>query len=119
MATQVSTKAEAVRAPAPHRWTRRQYEQMVEAGILDENDRVELIEGEIVTTLTLDRTQKARLYARHGIPEYWILNVVDDCLEVYRDPTGETYQTKLTLHRGDTITPPQGAELIAVADMLP
>ncbi len=50
MAMQVRTKAEAVRAPAPHRWTRRQYEQMIEAGILDENDRVELIDGAIVTT---------------------------------------------------------------------
>ena len=49
MAMQGTTKAEAVRAPAPHRWTRRQYEQMVEAGILDENDRVELIDGATVT----------------------------------------------------------------------
>ena len=47
MAMQGSTKAEAVRAPAPHRWTRQQYDQMIEAGILDENDRVELIDGEI------------------------------------------------------------------------
>ena len=71
------------------------------------------------TSLSKDRTEKVPLYARNGIPEYWILNVVDDCLEVYRDPTGETYQTKLTLHRGHTITPPQGAKPIAVADMLP
>ena len=70
-------------------------------------------------TLTQDRTRKVRLYARHGIPEYWILNVVDDCLEVYRDPTGETYQTKLTLRRGDTITPPKGINVIEVADVLP
>lgn len=72
-------------------------------------------------TLRQDRTRKAPLYARHGIPEYWILNVVDDCLEVYRDPdrASETYQTKLTLHRGDSITPLQGAKPIAVADMLP
>lgn len=34
--------------PLTHRWTRAQYERMIEAGVLDEEDRVELIEGEIV-----------------------------------------------------------------------
>ena len=34
--------------PAVHRWTRAQYERMIEAGVLGEDDRVELIEGEIV-----------------------------------------------------------------------
>jgi len=32
-----------------HRWTRAQYERMIEAGVFDEDDRVELIDGEIVT----------------------------------------------------------------------
>lgn len=32
-----------------HRWTRAQYERMIEAGVFDEDDRVQLIEGEIVT----------------------------------------------------------------------
>lgn len=41
MATQVREKADAVTTPAPHRWTRRQYDQMIEAGILGEDDRTE------------------------------------------------------------------------------
>ena len=53
------------------------------------------------------------------ITEYWILNVGDDCLEVYRNPEGDTYQTKNTLHRGDSITPPKATKAIAVADVLP
>lgn len=42
-------KTQAVATPpAVHRWTRAQYERMIEAGVLGEDDRVELIEGEIV-----------------------------------------------------------------------
>ncbi len=37
-------------------------------------------------TLAFDRGQKASLYARAGIPEYWIVNLVDRVLEVHRDP---------------------------------
>ena len=37
-------------APLPtHRWDRRQYEKLVEAGVLTDEDRVELIDGRIVT----------------------------------------------------------------------
>jgi Uma2 family endonuclease len=39
----------------------------------------------------LDRTDKARLYAQAGIPEYWIVNVVDRQIEVYSLPTDEGY----------------------------
>jgi Uma2 family endonuclease len=39
-------------------------------------------------TLTRDRVDKARLYARAGIVCYWIVNLVDRQLEVYTDPTG-------------------------------
>ncbi len=35
-------------APTAHRWTRAQYERMVEAGVFGEDDRVELIEGEVI-----------------------------------------------------------------------
>jgi hypothetical protein len=39
-------------------------------------------------TLTRDRVDKARLYARAGIVCYWIVNLVDRQIEVYTDPTG-------------------------------
>lgn len=29
---------------------------------------------------------RAALYADGSMPEYWIVNLVDDVLEVYRDP---------------------------------
>ncbi len=37
-------------------------------------------------TLDFDRGRKAGLYARAGIPDYWIVNLPDRVLEVYRDP---------------------------------
>jgi len=55
------------------------------------------------TSLKFDQNQKLRLYALHGIPEYWLLNLNDMCLEVYRKPFGETYKEKTTLYPGDTV----------------
>lgn len=43
------------------------------------------------TSLAYDRCEKLKLYARAGIPEYWIVNVRDNRVEVYRDPQGERY----------------------------
>jgi Uma2 family endonuclease len=39
------------------------------------------------STLTRDRTLKARLYARAAIPIYWIVNIPNRQIEVYSDPT--------------------------------
>jgi Uma2 family endonuclease len=41
------------------------------------------------SSLGFDRLAKGSLYARAGIPDYWIVNLVDRVLEVYRDPTPE------------------------------
>ncbi len=38
------------------------------------------------TTLAIDRGRKISLYARGRIEDYWIVNLVDRCLEVYRRP---------------------------------
>jgi Uma2 family endonuclease len=43
-------------------------------------------------TLQRDRTLKLRLYASAGITMYWILNLQDEQLEVYTEPTGEGEQ---------------------------
>lgn len=71
------------------------------------------------SSLTFDQNQKLRLYALHGIPEYWLLNLNDECLEVYRKPNGEVYAEKTTLRAGDTITLSQLNEIsIRMADIL-
>lgn len=40
------------------------------------------------SSLRIDRTGKARIYARAGIPVYWVVNVVDKVVEVYTQPSG-------------------------------
>ncbi|NJK61960.1 MAG: hypothetical protein HC921_04045 [Synechococcaceae cyanobacterium SM2_3_1] len=37
-------------------------------------------------TLRFDRQVKGSLYARSDLQDYWIVNLVDRCLEVYRAP---------------------------------
>jgi Uma2 family endonuclease len=71
------------------------------------------------SSLTFDQNQKLRLYALHGIPEYWLLNLNDSCLEVYRKPNGEVYAEKTTLRAGDTIILSQLDKIsIRMADIL-
>jgi hypothetical protein len=42
------------------------------------------------TTLERDRGIKKRIYARESIPIYWIVNLVDLCIEIYTNPTGKS-----------------------------
>jgi Uma2 family endonuclease len=57
------------------------------------------------TTVRFDRIVKGRLYARAGIPEYWLCLVQERAIEVYRGPTSEGY-ADMTLHGpGDSVSP--------------
>lgn len=72
------------------------------------------------TSLEFDRSTKLRAYARGGVPEYWLLNLRDRCLEVYRTPAGDDYRTKQTFDATDTVQPSARPEhAIAVDDLLP
>ena len=57
------------------------------------------------TSLRYDRTVKLRLYARAGIPEYWIVDAKAETLEVYRAPSGDQYAEHQQPARGSTIAP--------------
>ncbi|HKA54467.1 MAG TPA: Uma2 family endonuclease [Candidatus Binatia bacterium] len=79
------------------------------------------------SSLTFDRGEKASLYASAGIPEYWVVKLLDRRLEVCRDPVpltgqpyGYGYQSGTHYAAADTVTPlaaPQG--VMKVADLLP
>jgi Uma2 family endonuclease len=185
----------------PRRWTRAEYDRMIDHGLLDEDDRVELIDGEILelapqhsihsamvaqaqkvleaafgsgyharvqmpflldpmsepepdiavvsgvprdyleahphraallvevaeTTLRFDRKRKASLCARAGIPEYWIVNLVERLLEVHREPAvdpsaryGWAYATVEQLRASDSVSPLAATGVrIPVVDLLP
>src|SRR5437762_1340115 len=62
-----------------------QYHQMIDARILTEADAALFVEVSD-TTLTQDRGPKKRIYARANIPQYWIINLVDRQIEMYREP---------------------------------
>jgi len=67
-----------------------------------------------------DHKRKLSLYARSGIPEYWILDVAVERLEVYREPEEERYRSRGILQAGDSVTPLAApAASIAVAELLP
>ena len=161
-------------------FTVEEYHQMGQAGILSEDDRVELIEGEIIqmspigkihalfvmrlnrlfsklfsryaiinvqnpiylsedsepqpdltliqlplemymkshpkpeniflivevsdTTLDYDQTVKIPLYARAGIREVWLVNLMEEILEVYRNPSPEGYTHIERYRRGQTLS---------------
>ena len=188
-------------AVALRRWTRDEYDRMVDAGILGPDDRVELVDGEIVimtpqksrhaaaiqlairalrpvfgdafdvrsqmplaldpasepepdiaivagspadyidahpstavlivevadSSLTFDRLTKAAVYARAGITDYWLVNLVDRVVEVRRDPQPSTatpvewrFASVRTLRAGEMISPLARPDAgVAVTDLLP
>lgn len=71
------------------------------------------------TSLEFDRNQKLHLYALHSAPEYWLLDLNDNCLEVYRQPHGELYAEKTTLRAGGSVHLLQSPEIIIkIGDIL-
>ncbi len=133
-----------------HRFTAEEYHRMGEAGLFGEDDRVELIEGEIIemtpigsrhagtvkrlplrlgrrsepqpdiallrprddfyatghpaaadvlllievaeASLRYDREVKIPLYARHGIPAVWLVDLAGRELTAHQEPAGDGYQ---------------------------
>jgi len=170
-----------------HRFTVDEYEQMIANGILSENERVELIRGEVVekmvigplhiacvnrlnrllvkqlseavivsiqnpivlegsepepdvalliprldfyatskprandvrlvievsdSSLTYDREIKLPLYAEAGIQDFWIINLNDSMVEIYRQPLASGhYASRSDFSRGETLSPLAFAEL--------
>lgn len=67
------------------------------------------------SSLAFDRREKGSLYARAAIADYWIVNLVDRVVEVYRDPSpdaaapyGWRYDSR------DVVRPPDSISLLAI-----
>lgn len=72
------------------------------------------------TTLRYDAGPKLKAYARNGIPEYWIVNLAENAVDVYRQPAGETYAEHFRVESKGQLAPAAFADRpIAVADILP
>ncbi len=55
------------------------------------------------TSLAYDRHEKLQLYARAQIFEYWIVNVRDNQVEVYRDPQTDRYGDSFIRQPGEFV----------------
>jgi Uma2 family endonuclease len=79
------------------------------------------------SSLAFDRDEKSSLYARAGIADFWLLNLPDRVLEIYREPIaaphasyGHRYGVTVTLGPRDTASPLAApSATILVADLLP
>ena len=69
------------------------------------------------SSLHFDRLVKLPLYARHNIPEVWIVDLAAGAVEVHRGPGPAGYATATLVGRGDRLEPLPGA-FLAVADIL-
>ncbi|HWM94972.1 MAG TPA: Uma2 family endonuclease [Thermoanaerobaculia bacterium] len=71
-------------------------------------------------SLQYDGEVKSRIYARASIPEYWIMNLRSWQLEVYREPTSDTYGSRTILSLSDEVSPLFAAgAVIPVAQLFP
>jgi Uma2 family endonuclease len=79
------------------------------------------------TTFDTDVTEKAELYATAGVADYWVVDVDNRKLLVFRDPAplpaglGATaYRTRLTFNDTDSVSPlAMPSASVKVADLLP
>jgi Uma2 family endonuclease len=90
-------------------------------------ERPALIVEVALSRLRFDREHKGSLYARAAIADYWIVNIPDQRIEVYREPVpdstaafGWRYGRTVTLGPNERVAPlaaPQA--VILAADLLP
>lgn len=69
------------------------------------------------TSLSTDQTVKAALYARHGIPEYIILDVANRRAEIRRHPEGESWRETVILNQSGEFTPTGASGPLRVGDL--
>jgi hypothetical protein len=110
--------------PRARRFTRVEYDRLIDAGFFRPDDPVELLGGQLIvaepqgsrhyaaprathetlraalgpgweirgqgkiaeSSLAVDRSHKGSLYARARLADYWIVNLTEQVLAVYRDP---------------------------------
>jgi Uma2 family endonuclease len=71
-------------------------------------------------SLEHDLGEKAGLYAVVGVPEYWVVNLIDRVLVVFREPDEGSYRVRFSLEESSRVTPAAWPELsFAVSDFLP
>ena len=57
------------------------------------------------SSLSYDRGDKAAMYAEAGIADYWVVNLRDRVVEVYRDPQSDGYRNVTVYRDNDEVRP--------------
>ena len=87
---------------------------------VDHPDRAELLIEVADSSLAYDRGPKLSVYAQSGVPEYWIVNLVDRCIEVHRRPASGRYWQVTSHDERAVISPERFPDFeVRVADVLP
>jgi len=63
-----------------------------------------------------DRNVKRPLYAEAGIAEYWIVDLVDELVEVHRQPEGGAYRHVERIGRGGSVSPQAFPDVVLAVD---
>ena len=72
------------------------------------------------SSLEFDRGVKAHVYGRAGVPETWVKNLPEDCIERFIEPGAEGYAQHTIHRRGETLTPVSLSDMeLPVDDLLP
>jgi Uma2 family endonuclease len=85
---------------------------------VDHPGRATLLIEVAASSLRFDRGTKASVYARAGVPEYWVVDVAKRTVEVFSAPLGDRY-SKAVLHRGtDVLTVPDFPDVTVTVDAI-
>ena len=83
-------------------------------------DEVLLVVEASNSSLTGDTTTKARIYAKYGIQEYWVVSIVQRELIVFRQPGANGYAETRVFSESESVAPIAMQEaVVAVVDLLP
>ncbi len=88
-------------------------------GCLSQSNDVFLVVEVSDSSIEFDRNVKIPLYAKHEIPEMWLVDLEKQTLETYRQPVSGRYTQTQTLDSNQSIAPQAFPELILpVSDIL-
>lgn len=68
------------------------------------------------SSLARDRGVKLRLYAQCAVPEYWVVNLEQRCIEVYTDPVDSAYRSFITVPPGHSVRLQRFPDLVIAVD---
>ena len=71
------------------------------------------------SSVRFDREEKLPVYARAGIAEFWLVNLVERKVEIYRGPSPDgTYRTLVQARHGDRIAPAAFPDAVLTVEAL-